>query len=900
MRRFFTSLIFLTLVELFTVTFGYAQQTNRKQLYLIPQPQILVRGDATFALTPEKLVYIVNPDDTALLFDVNEFFREVKQDLGFDMNYGQTVKKASLLVGYPGQDKKFDKIAEPYIRKLDQCGKEGYVLHIDQERLILVANNDTGLFYGVQTLRQLVRGNRSGDRIPALDITDWPALKYRGWQDDISRGPIPTMEFLKAEIRRMSYFKMNIFTLYTENVFKLKSHPRIAPPDGITAAQVKELSAYARKYHIDLVGNFQAFGHFGKILQKPYYAHLAETPSVISPAFPETYDLLGDILREIASAYDSRFFMINCDEVFGLGSGPAKTMVDTMGIAGVYAYHINKLVQILKPFHKTILMWGDIAGDYPEIISKLPDDIVFLPWVYQSAPSYKFMIEPFKKAGMNFWVCPGISCWRRIFPGLSTAEVNISHFVRDGVTMGAEGMLNTTWDDDGENFFSYNWLPLAWGAACAWKPVLGENDSLMNRRYKSFTMAFDPVYYGANAGIAINMLGLDGLKKHISAGNLADRDFWSPMIESIPEFHIVDFLSDAMSLEKESSAVIRAFLNAREIIPRNRNDLDYLIFAARRVQLMARKNKLKYRLNDPQEMKHIRKTELQRSLKGLENQLAVMKKDYARLWNMENRPWWLDHILAKFDRMERDLKEVPCHVFIETDTAFFAPERTVTLRSLFADNIYYTLDGTPPDTSSTLYKEPFKVDHTTRIRATVYDGKCGNPVFERIVRVYHGPVAEIKLKYPFSEEYSARGLISLVDSIKGSKNFHDGNWLGFEGRDLIADIRFKKPVNLDTVTVTFLQNMQSEILFPEWVSCVVSENGMVFSAEKKIVNSIDWHRAGAWIQPFSFAINRENIRFIRIHAKNVGILPPWHNKAGGKAWIFTDEIGIGINGKKLK
>ncbi len=891
MRRYFTSFIFLTLVELFTFPFGYAR-TAGNTLHLIPEPQRLSVGDGTFALAPEKLVYIVNPDDPALLFDVNEFFREVKQVLGIDMNYGQTVKKSSVFIGYPGQDKKFDKISEPYIRKLGQCGKEGYVLHIDPDRLILVANNDTGLFYGVQTLRQLVRGNRPGDRIPALDITDWPALKYRGWQDDISRGPIPTMEFLKAEIRRMSYFKMNIFTLYTENVFKLKSHPGIAPPGGITAAQIKELSAYARKYHIDLVGNFQAFGHFGKILQKPYYAHLAETPSVISPAFPETYELLGDILREIASAYDSRFFMINCDEVFGLGSGPAKTMVDTMGLAGVYAYHINKLVQILKPFHKTILMWGDIAGDYPEIISKLPDDIVVLPWAYQSAPSFKFMLEPFKKAGMNFWVCPGVSCWNRLFPGLSTARVNISHFVRDGVSMGATGMMNTTWDDDGENFFSYNWLPLSWGAACAWKPVREENDSLLNLRFTSFVRAFDPVYYGLQAGIAEDMLHLDALKKYISAGNLTDKAFWSPMFEPSPKIHMVDLLSDAMALEKESSALLRAFLNAREKIPIHRNDLDYLIFATRRVQYLARKNELKYRLNDPQEMIHVRKTDLQRSLKGLENQLAVMKKDYARLWNMENRPWWLDHILARFDRMEKDLKEVPCHVFIETDTAFFAPERTVTLRSLLGDKIYYTLDGSPPDTSAMLYKEPFKVEHTVRIRATVYNGECGNPVFERVVRVYHGPVAGIKLKYPFSEKYPARGMISLVDSIRGSKNYRDGCWMGFEGTDLIAGLRLKKAMDLDTVTVTFLQNMQSWILFPEWVSCAVSEEGNTFTEEQKIENRIDWQKPGTRIQSFSFAVNRKNIRFVRIHAKNAGTLPSWHKSAGGKAWIFTDEIEL--------
>ena len=84
----------------------------------------------------------------------------------------------------------------------------------------------------MQTLKQLIRANATGHAIPACSITDWPMLRYRGWQDDISRGPIPTMDFLKREIRTMSEVKENFFTLYTEHVFKLKKHPEIAPDDG--------------------------------------------------------------------------------------------------------------------------------------------------------------------------------------------------------------------------------------------------------------------------------------------------------------------------------------------------------------------------------------------------------------------------------------------------------------------------------------------------------------------------------------------------------------------------------------------------------------------------------------------------------------------------------------------
>ena len=60
----------------------------------------------------------------------------------------------------------------------------------------------------------------------------------------------------------MADYKSNAFTMYTEHVFKLKKHPTIAPKDGITAEEVKELCAYAKRYHVEVIGNFQSFGEF--------------------------------------------------------------------------------------------------------------------------------------------------------------------------------------------------------------------------------------------------------------------------------------------------------------------------------------------------------------------------------------------------------------------------------------------------------------------------------------------------------------------------------------------------------------------------------------------------------------------------------------------------------------
>ena len=437
------------LLFILLITFVKTKAVNSDSaLFLIPQPKNIQTKSSVFDF---RNSYAVNTVHTNQLYSQQLQAAITNKFKTKEVSATKAICKIQLLKADSSdfaQLIKAKKLSPPF-----DLGAEGYVLSVSPKSILIVAHENAGVFYGVQTLIQIIDANSKGNSIPCLVIYDKPDMQMRGWQDDISRGPIPTLDFLKEEIRRMASFKLNTFTLYTEHVFKLKQHPAIAPVDGITEEEIQDLTKFAADYNVDIIGNFQSFGHFKNILQVPGYENLGENEHTLSPAKEESYKFLKEVYSEVVPAYDSKYFHINCDEV-SLGNGPCKTMIDSIGVDGVYAYHINRIDSLLKPYHKRIMMWGDIAVKYPNIIDRLPKDMIIVSWGYAEMESMDEEILPFVKSGFEFIVAPGVNCWSRIYPDMQRSSINIYNYLRDGCKNKALGFINTTWDDDGQNLFN--------------------------------------------------------------------------------------------------------------------------------------------------------------------------------------------------------------------------------------------------------------------------------------------------------------------------------------------------------------------------------------------------------------------------------------------------------------
>ena len=190
---------------------------------------------------------------------------------------------------------------------------EGYAMLPTARGLAVLAETAAGLFYGEQTLKQMVVGRGATAVLARAVIRDWPAMRYRGLSDDLSRGPIPTLEFAKRQIRTLAAYKINIYSPYFETALAYRSSPLAAiPGESLSQADARALVTYARQYHVTVVPEQESFGHLHHLLAYEQYAPLAETPlgSVLAPGQPGSLDLttqwFGEIVKDLSRPLPAR------------------------------------------------------------------------------------------------------------------------------------------------------------------------------------------------------------------------------------------------------------------------------------------------------------------------------------------------------------------------------------------------------------------------------------------------------------------------------------------------------------------------------------------------------------------------------------------------------------------
>src|SRR5256714_10221477 len=449
-----------------------AQQDTEPQnkIQVVPKPKSVASTGESFRLTRNARVALADPKSEDDRFAAQDFADDVRATS--DASVGVGKGKGRILIGTLALPRVRAAIEKAGASVPNDLNEEGYVLVVKSGAVVVAGQTPAGTFYGLQTLKQLVRGEGDAAHIQGVTVIDWPGMRWRGVSDDISRGPVATVEYVKRQLRTEAMYKLNMHSFYMEHVFASESHPLIGPLGAaLTPAEIKELVAYARRYHIELVPEQQTFGHLHKALRLEQYNELAETPygDVLSPQQEGTYTLIADWYKELNELFPGKFFHIGADETFELGEGQSREAARTRGVGAVYFEHLNRVREVLKPYDRRLMFWGDIALHHPDLIGNIPKDMIVMNWQYGARDEFMTSIKPFQDAGLQQFVCPGAQTWNQIFPNTEAAAKNIINFVRDGQKAGAVGMMNTTWDDDGESLFEMAWYPIVLGAAASWQ-----------------------------------------------------------------------------------------------------------------------------------------------------------------------------------------------------------------------------------------------------------------------------------------------------------------------------------------------------------------------------------------------------------------------------------------------
>jgi len=150
----------------------------------------------------------------------------------------------------------------------------------------------------------------------------------------------------------------------------------------------------------------------------------------------------------------------------------------------------------------------------------------------------------------------------------------------------------------------------------------------------------------------------------------------------------------------------------------------------------------------------------------------------------------------------------------------------------------------------------------------------------------------IRLNTAYSGMYAAGGDLALIDGLRGPLDFRTGLWQGYEGVDLDAVVDLGRVQRVNRVSTAFLQDQNSWLFLPEMVEYSLSSDGKSFVPAAAFSPGAPASEEGARMEHFASRQIGKSARYVRIFAKNIGVCPSWHRGAGGKAWLFADEIVI--------
>lgn len=360
---------------------------------------------------------------------------------------------------------KDEKDANLKFLKNETLGNEAYTLDINDNEIIISASSNSGFYYGMKTLKQIVRTSGVPVRLHRVHIEDEPDLRVRAYMCDISRNKVPKLETLKYIVDIMSELKMNHFEVYVEGFsFEYKSFKKYLTENAyITLDEYLELEQYCIDHCIDFVPNQNGFGHMADWLELDEFHNLAEKPegftiwesfrksSTLDPNDPGSLELVKKMYGDMLPYTKSKYFHMNFDEPHELGIGKSKELAEKTSVEEVYKSFVRKVHPIIEGYGKQALMWGDVLVRKNASLDNLPKDIIYVDWGYDGEYPFDKRLKTLRDSKVKFMAAPGSTTWCSWLGRLYDWIENIGTAIRSVYNYGGEGVILTDWGDFGHH-----------------------------------------------------------------------------------------------------------------------------------------------------------------------------------------------------------------------------------------------------------------------------------------------------------------------------------------------------------------------------------------------------------------------------------------------------------------
>ncbi|HEX4202920.1 MAG TPA: family 20 glycosylhydrolase [Ktedonobacteraceae bacterium] len=276
--------------------------------HVIPPLKQWTSSPAYFVLNATSRVLLDQNSAAQLQATAEAFAEDVQQLLDQEL---------AVCVG-TSQDSRAGDIVLTLDASVATSNKEAYVMEVN-ERVVIRAGSEHGVFYGTRTLLQLLKQNTS---LPGGIACDWPDYPERSLMVDMGRKYF-SLPWLESHIRELAYLKYNYFHFHVSDNkgFRLQSeqHPEIVSPQHYTKADIQALITLAQRYHVTIVPEIDMPGHMDTILAAHPELQLNNAQGErcsgdIDLAQEASYRLMQDILEEFLPLFPGPYWHIGADE----------------------------------------------------------------------------------------------------------------------------------------------------------------------------------------------------------------------------------------------------------------------------------------------------------------------------------------------------------------------------------------------------------------------------------------------------------------------------------------------------------------------------------------------------------------------------------------------------------